>query len=307
MRERHAGPYDTRMSNPLTAPIRFWKMHGAGNDFVVFDTDALDVSDDRWGALAVEMCDRHQGVGADGIILVQPSTVADRKMRIFNADGSDGVMCVNGIRCFAKYAIDRGLVAPSGGRMTVETGPGIVTVEPFRATDGTVDRVRVTVSVPGLDPAASGVRIEQPGPVLDLPVTVSDAQGESTQHVAIVSMGNPHAVQFIDGAPADYPLHRIGPLMEHHPVFSQRTNYEVVRVVDRAHIDMRVWERGVGETQACGSGACAVVVAARLRGQVDDRVDVRVPGGTLEIEWNGAGAVVLTGPVVRVFESEWTR
>jgi diaminopimelate epimerase len=280
-------------------------MHGAGNDFVVAESDALEVADAEWGRLAVEICDRHKGVGADGLILVMPSKVADRKMRIFNADGSDGVMCVNGIRCFAKFAIDRGMVAAPDGHMTVETGPGVVPVLATRGADGTVERVRVTVGVPALDPAASGVSVEQPAPVLDLPVTTEDPMGPSTQHVAIVSMGNPHAVQFIDGAPADYPLGRIGPLMEHHPVFQQRTNYEVVHVVDRAHLDMRVWERGVGETQACGSGACAAMVAAQLRGDVDERVDVRVPGGTLDIEWNGRDAVVLTGPVVRVFASEW--
>ena len=285
----------------------FWKMHGAGNDFVVVETAALDVSDADWGALAVEVCDRHMGVGADGLILVQPSTVADRKMRIFNADGSDGVMCVNGIRCFTKFSLDRGLVVAPDGRMTVETGPGVIPVQATRAADDTVARVQVTTAVPSLDPAASGVAIEQHEPVLDLPVTITDGQGASTQHVAIVSMGNPHAVQFIDMAPADYPLSRIGPQMEHHAIFTQRTNYEVTRVLDRSHMEMRVWERGVGETMACGSGACAVVVAARLRGEVDDRVDVRLPGGTLEIEWNGHDAVSLTGPAVRVFESEWTR
>ena len=285
----------------------FWKMHGAGNDFVVVETDVLDRPDAEWGALAEQVCDRHRGVGADGLILVQPSMVADRRMRIFNADGSDGVMCVNGIRCFAKFAIDRGLTPAPGDRMHVETGPGIVPVQVSRGADGSVARVRVTVAVPDLDPAASGVAIEQGAPVLDLPVTVTDALGTATQQVAIVSMGNPHAVQFIDDAPDGYPLARIGPLMERHALFAQRTNFEVARVVDRAHIDMRVWERGVGETLACGSGACAAVVAARLRGQVDDRVDVRVPGGTLEIEWNGHDAVSLTGPAVRVFESEWTR
>ena len=295
------------MKSPVNAPFSFWKMHGAGNDFVVVQTDARDMPDAEWGALAVRVCDRHLGIGADGLILVQPSRVADRKMRIFNADGSDGVMCVNGIRCFAKFAIDRGLVAAPDGHMTVETGPGVVPVQAFRAEDGTVARVQVTVAVPSLDPAASGVAAAPSGPLLDLPVTVTDVQGDATQHVAIVSMGNPHAVQFIAGAPADYPLSRIGPLMEHHAVFTQRTNYEVVRVIDRAHIEMRVWERGVGETMACGSGACAAVVAARLRGDVDDRVDVRVPGGTLEIEWNGHDPVSLTGPAVRVFESEWTR
>jgi diaminopimelate epimerase len=211
------------MKSPVNAPFAFWKMHGAGNDFVVVETEVLDVSDAEWGDLAIEVCDRHMGVGADGLILVQPSSVADRKMRIFNADGSDGEMCVNGIRCFTKFAIDRGLVAAPDGRMVVETGPGLIPVHAFRGADGTVERVQVTAAVPNLDPAASGVHVEAAAPVLDLPVTTADAQGDSTQHVAIVSMGNPHAVQFIDGAPADYPLHRIGPLMEHHAVFTQRT------------------------------------------------------------------------------------
>src|SRR5690606_2808625 len=131
------------------------------------------------------------------------------------------------------------------------------------------------------------------------------ALGESEQRVALVSMGNPHAVQFIQDAPAGYPLHRLGPLMERHPAFQQRTNYEVVRVLDRNTLEMRVWERGGGETLACGSGACAVMVAAHVRGQVDDTVDVRLPGGTLLIEWPGAGHVNLTGPAEKVFESEW--
>ena len=295
------------MSSPIPTPFEFWKMHGAGNDFVVVETDRLDISDAAWGELAIEVCDRHMGVGADGLILVQPSTEADLKMRIFNADGSDGEMCVNGIRCFTKYAIDRGLVDRPNDRMTVETGPGIMPVQGFRGADDLIERVQVTAAVPSLDPRASGVTIGAAGPVLDLPVTTTDAQGDSTQHVAIVSMGNPHAVQFIDVAPEEYALSRIGPLMEHHAVFTQRTNYEVTRVLDRSHMEMRVWERGVGETMACGSGACAVVVAARLRGEVDDRVDVRLPGGTLEIEWNGHDAVSLTGPAVSVFESEWNR
>jgi diaminopimelate epimerase len=287
------------------SPLAFWKMHGAGNDFVVAETDALDVSDASWGQLAIAVCDRHFGVGADGLILVQPSEVADRKMRIFNADGSDGEMCVNGIRCFTKYCLDRGLVDVPDGRMIVETGPGLVPVEATRDADGLVASVRVTVREPDLDPAASGVAIEQAGPVLDLCITTEDELGTSTQNVAVVSMGNPHAVQFIDVAPAEYPLERIGPLMERHPLFQQRTNYEVARVLDRSTIEMRVWERGVGETLACGSGACAVVVAARELGRVGDVVDVRLPGGTLHIEWPGEGAVVLSGPVVKVFESEW--
>lgn len=291
----------------IPASFPFWKMHGAGNDFVVAEMPLLDVTDEAWGQLAIAVCDRHFGVGADGLILVQPSTSADRKMRIFNADGSDGEMCVNGIRCFVKYCFDRGLVANASGEMVVETGPGPMHCVATFAADGTVERVRVTAAVPDLDPAASGVSVEQPAPVLDLPVSVQDAAGTAEQRVAIISMGNPHAVQFIEGAPEDYPLHRVGPLMEHHPVFRHRTNYEVTRVLDRSTMEMRVWERGVGETMACGSGACAVMVAAHVQGLVEDAVDVRLPGGTLRIEWPGEGHVTLTGPAVKVFESEWSR
>lgn len=295
------------MQHLIPSPLPFVKMHGAGNDFVVAEVPLLDVTDEEWGALAIEVCDRHFGVGADGLILVQPSTSADRKMRIFNADGSDGEMCVNGIRCFVKFCFDRGLVTNADGKMVVETGPGPMHCVAFFGEDGKVERVQVTAAVPDLDPAASGVSIEQPAPILDLPVTTQDALGESVQRVALVSMGNPHAIQFIDVAPEEYPLHRIGPQMEHHPLFQYRTNYEVTRVLDRSHMEMRVWERGVGETLACGSGACAVMVAAHVQGWVDDAVDVRLPGGTLRIEWSGEGNVTLTGPAQQVFESEWTR
>ncbi|MPZ99071.1 MAG: diaminopimelate epimerase [Dehalococcoidia bacterium] len=283
----------------------FWKMHGTGNDFVVMRADDLSVPDGRWSKLATAVCDRHLGVGADGLILVQPSDVADRKMRIFNADGSDGVMCVNGIRCFVKFCLDQGLVDSPSGAMRVETNTGVQETQATRGADGLVEVVRIVVGVPELDPASVGVSIEQAMPVTAMPVTVEDALGATTVNVALVSMGNPHAVNFIEGSPRDYPLERIGPLVEHHTAFADRTNYEVVRVTARDHLEMRVWERGVGETLACGSGACAVVVAARVLGYVDDQVDVAVPGGILHIEWDGEGAVVLTGPVARVFTAEW--
>ncbi|MDA0365110.1 MAG: diaminopimelate epimerase [Chloroflexi bacterium] len=282
--------------------LPFWKMHGTGNDFVLMASDEPDA---RWPELAIAICDRHFGVGADGLILVLPSKTADRRMRIFNADGSEAEMCGNGIRCFVKYCLDGGVVRSPDGTMTVETIPGVLTARATFAADGTVDRVRVGMGVPDFEPAHVGVRIEQPAPVTDMPVTVRDDRGEESVTVALVSMGNPHAVSFIDGAPADYPLERVGPLMEHHPAFAHRTNFEVVRVRDRAHVDMRVWERGVGETLACGSGACAVVAAARTLARVDDAVAVALPGGVLEIEWDGAGEISLTGPATRVFVSEW--
>ncbi len=284
--------------------LPFWKMHGTGNDFVLMESDRVD---DGWPELAVAICDRHFGVGADGLILVLPSDVADRRMRIFNADGSEAEMCGNGIRCFVKYCFDRRLVTSTDGAMTVETVPGVLTARATFAADGTVERVRVGMGVPDFEPAHVGVHVEQAAPVTDLQVTVHDDRGAETVHVTLVSMGNPHAVEFIDGAPADYPLERHGPLVEHHELFAHRTNFEVAHVGDRSHVTMRVWERGVGETLACGSGACAVVAAARTLGTVDERVAVAVPGGVLEIEWDGTHEVTLTGPAARVFTSEWER
>jgi diaminopimelate epimerase len=284
--------------------LPFWKMHGTGNDFVLMEATEPDGA---WSELAVAICDRHFGVGADGLILVLPSEAADRRMRIFNADGSEAEMCGNGVRCFVKYCFDRGLVPTDSGAMTVETIPGVLQARGTFGPDGKVERVRVSMGAPNLDPASVGVHIEQRPPVTNLPLTVTDDRGAHTVHVALVSMGNPHAVSFIEEAPRDYPLERLGPLVEHHELFAHRTNFEIVRVLDAAHIEMRVWERGVGETLACGSGACASVVAARTLGRVGDRVDVAMPGGTLEIEWDGTGEVSLSGPAARVFASEWER
>ena len=301
LRARLPHRYDDWMSK-----LPFWKMHGAGNDFVVFEPVAgTPGADGDWSGLATAICDRHLGVGADGLIIVLPSEVADRRMRIINADGSEAEMCVNGIRCFAKYCLDLGLVAAPDGAMTVDTLSGVVPVQATRDAGGAVCAVRLELAAPELEPASVGVQMEQAAPVLDLPVTISGAGVDRTMPVALVSMGNPHAVQFIEERPAEYPLELVGPRVEHHSLFANRTNFEVVQVADRSHIDMRVWERGVGETQACGSGACAVMVAAHIRGEVDDRVDVRLPGGTLNIEWAGEGPVTLTGPVTEVFKAEW--
>ena len=288
--------------------LEFWKMHGAGNDFLVLEPSPVPPADDAgWAQLAIEACDRHEGVGADGVIVVLPSERADRRMQVINADGSEAEMCVNGIRCFVKYCLDRGLVASQDGSMSVDTLSGIVETRATRGADGLVESVRLTLAPPDLDPTSVGVQIEQEPPVTDLPLTVSGGGYDETFPVTLVSMGNPHAVRFIDTSPDDYPLLRAGPLVEHHSLFANRTNYEVIQVRDRAHLDMRVWERGVGETQACGSGACAAVVAARLREAVDDEVAVTVPGGTLHIEWSGAGPISLAGPAAKVFEAVWER
>jgi diaminopimelate epimerase len=290
--------YD-ELTMPEALPVfDFWKLHGTGNDFVVVEPRQLDAD---WPAVARAVCDRHFGVGADGLILVMPSDVADRRMAIYNADGSDGVMCGNGVRCFVKFLHDRGVVPAGDGPVTIETGVGVLQAMTTLDGDGKVARVRVAMGVPALEPAALGVQIEQAAPVLDLPLKAAN----EALSLTLVSMGNPHAVQFIDGPPADYELARIGPAVERHGLFANRTNFEVVRVVDRSTVEMRVWERGVGETLACGSGACAAAVASRLHGRVDDRVEVRLPGGSLNIEWDGSGEASLEGPAAFVFASRW--
>jgi len=295
------------------ANLPFWKMHGAGNDFVVTEppTSGAASSEAAWPAIARAICDRHAGVGADGLLLVLPLTVGDRRMRIFNADGSEAEMCGNGIRCFVRYLLDRGVVEAPDDRVRVETIPGVLTAEATRDAAGHVASVRVSMGRPVFEPAALGAEVEQAAPVLDLPLSVTPDDGTAEGGAAIelpvtlVSMGNPHAVTFLETPPAEYPLARVGPAVEHHPLFAHRTNVEVVRVLDRGALEMRVWERGVGETQACGSGACAAVVAARLHGRVGDDVQVRVPGGTLTVGWDGEGEVTLEGPVVHVFSAEW--
>ena len=279
-------------------------MHGAGNDFVVTagdDAAHLARSDEAWSALAERVCDRHVGVGADGLIAVLPSDVADRRMRIFNPDGSEAEMCGNGIRCLVKFVLDQDDDLRARGSLRVETLAGVLDAVASPGADGTVARVRVSMGEPHFAPEDLGALVEQAPPVLALPLEAAGTE----QTVTLVSMGNPHAVAFIDAPVEAFDLERIGPAIEHHPVFSNRTNFEVVRVRDRGSIDMRVWERGVGETLACGSGACAAAVASRLHGFVGDRVDVHVPGGTLGIGWDGAGEVSLEGPATLVFASTW--
>ena len=276
----------------------FWKMQGTGNDFVVVEPGEAAAD---WGAVAQAVCDRHLGVGADGLILVLPSATADRRMRMFNPDGSEAEMCGNGIRCFAKFALDRGAVQPVDGALRVETATGVLEVRPTLDDAGRVDRALVSMGVPAFAPAELGAAVEQAPPILELPL---EAAGERLS-LTLVSIGNPHAVQFVDRTPSEYELDRVGPAVERHPLFANRTNFEVVRVLDRTHIEMRVWERGAGETLACGSGACAAVVAARLRGLVDDSVEVTLPGGVLRVAWDGEGEVQLEGPAKRVFAGRW--
>jgi diaminopimelate epimerase len=282
--------------------MKFTKMQGAGNDYVYVDARHLDQD---WPQVSRAISDRHFGVGSDGLILIMDSDVAHLRMRMFNADGSEGEMCGNGIRCFAKYAIERGIVSPPKEGLTVETLAGIRTVAPVYQ-GRRVSGARVSMGQPRLDAQEVPVNLDpsmgfRRGPVLKYPVRIRDVQLPCT----FVSMGNPHAVTFIDQPVREFPLHTIGPLVEHHPMFPRRINFEIVNLAGPGKVTARVWERGSGETQACGTGACAIAVAGRLLGLTGDVVDITLPGGTLTIQWDGAGEVFLEGPAVEVFNGEW--
>ena len=277
--------------------MHFLKMQGTGNDFVVVDGLKNGAASHDWTALAKAMCDRHFGVGSDGLLLVEPSEQADFRMRMWNPDGSESEMCGNGIRCFGKYLYDAGLVERQ--EMKVETGAGVLDLL-VHTRGGVADRVTVSMGVPEFRPeripvAVAGERafdVSVPGVGLD--VTVSCA-----------SMGNPHAVMFLDGPVADFPLETVGPKVEHHKLFPRRVNFEVVQRRAPGELDVRVWERGAGITLACGTGACAVAAVARAKGLTGDRTMVHLPGGALELEWDGRGEILMTGPAALVFEGNW--
>ncbi|MDI6856705.1 MAG: diaminopimelate epimerase [Dehalococcoidia bacterium] len=306
--------------------MKFAKMQGAGNDFVLVEAKG----DERhWPHLALRMCDRHFGIGADGLVLVLPSAEADVGMRIFNADGSEAEMCGNAVRCLAKYAVERGLVRPKEGKLSVGTVAGILPVQ-VMGEGGKVERARVGMGAPRFRPEEVPTLIDAQPPLVNAPVEIDlgaagseaplsmerlldiargPASAERSDRLIIpltcLSMGNPHAVYFLPGPVAGYPLAEMGPRVERHPLFPSRTNFTVASVIDRGRMEARVWERGVGITLACGSGTCAAMVAARLQGLVDDVVDITLPGGTLRAEWDGAGQVFLSGPAAMVFEGEW--
>jgi diaminopimelate epimerase len=279
----------------MNKSLKFSKMQGAGNDFVIVDARSLDMD---WKSLAVNVCRYHFGVGADGFILVMNSSEADLKMRVFNTDGSEPQICGNGLGCFAKFAVDRGIV--SGPSLSVETPAGVKIIETSQKA-GKVASARVNMGQPRLKTADVPVAIVMDGPVLDHSLKF----GSRTLKASAVSMGNPHAVCFIDEKVESFPLSEIGPLMEHHKLFPQRTNFEVVNVVDEGTLRARVWERGVGETLACGSGACAAAIVAHLKRTTKDIVDIILPGGTLTVTWDGKSDVFLEVPMEEVFTGEY--
>ena len=272
--------------------MKFWKMHGLCNDYIVIDNRNLQISDAEAVESAKKLCERRFSVGADGLLLVGTSTLADVKMRIFNADGSEAEMCGNGIRCFAKYCYENNIARKS--ELTVETLAGVkrtwLTVE-----DDTVVSVMVDMGTPTLD--RSAIPMLGTGTCINENLQVDEEQYK----VTCLSVGNPHCIIFVD-ALDDFPVERVGPKIENHRLFPKKTNVEFAQVLNRNELKVRVWERGCGETLACGTGACAAAVAGNLLQKIGNKAKVHLLGGDLEVEY--AERLFLSGPATKVFEGK---
>lgn len=278
--------------------MRFTKMQGCGNDYVYVDLFQEKIAGDM-SKLAVAIADRHFGVGGDGMILICPSERGDAKMRMFNADGSESEMCGNGLRCVAKYVYDHGIARKES--LAIETGRGVLTVD-LEIKSGKAQKVRVDMGEPILEAAKIPTTL-----IGTPPIEQTVRYGTNAADVlalTCVSMGNPHAVAFVPEI-TDWHVLQIGPLIEKDDAFPRRVNVEFVRVNSRTDADMRVWERGSGETLACGTGACAVAVAGILTNRFDRKVTIHLVGGDLVIEWGDNNHVYKTGPAVEVFSGEW--
>lgn len=287
----------TSSAKKATEVIRFTKMHGIGNDYIYIN--CMESTPDRLPELAIEMSDRHFGVGGDGIVLICPSEVADFKMRMFNNDGSEARMCGNASRCIARYVHDHGLTDQR--RISLETLSGIKVLSLNMNSGGEVESVTVDMGepefTPGLIPVvtASERMVEE-----DVETSCGDVK------VTAVSMGNPHGVIFVDRI-EDVDFDTLGPELESHDIWPDRANIEFLEVISRSEAIMRVWERGTGETLACGTGACASAVAAILTGRCDRKVTIHLRGGNLEIEWGEDGHVMMTGGATEVFDGIYRR
>ena len=274
--------------------MKFTKMHGIGNDYVYVNCFKEEVPDPS--QTAIKVSDRHFGIGSDGLILIKPSDVADGKMEMYNADGSQGAMCGNGIRCVAKYMYDYGLTDKTS--ISVETKSGIKYLD-LTVENGKVSTVKVNMGAPILKAADIPVLCDTEQ-MIDQPVTVDGKEWKMT----CVSMGNPHAITYIEDV-KNLDIEKIGPKFENHPIFPDRVNTEFVKVIDRKTVEMRVWERGSGETLACGTGACATAVACILNGLTEDEVTVKLLGGDLTIFWDRKeNLVYMTGSATTVFDGE---
>ena len=274
--------------------IKFTKMHGLGNDYVYID--AIHQNIEKESSLAQFVSNRNFGIGSDGLILICKSEIANFKMRMFNADGSEAEMCGNGIRCVGKFVYDKGLTNKT--EVTIETLAGVKTLQ-LNVEQGKVKSVKVDMGEPILTPKEIPVIAEEE-PVKNLKLKAKDKEFT----VTCVSMGNPHAITFVENT-KEFDVETYGKILEVDKAFPNKTNVEFIEIVDKNHINMRVWERGAGETLACGTGACASVVACSLNGLTENKVNVELLGGKLEIEWNKEdNHVYMTGPAVTVFEGE---
>lgn len=284
----------------------FTKLEGAGNDFVLVETS--DTHRD-WSRLAIAACNRHFGIGADGLLLLLPSEAADFRMCMFNPDGSEAEACGNGLRCLVKYVISKKLLDGGGAQESffIETKDGIRKAIANRPA-GRRHNIQVSMGTPRFKAGEIPVALEESDrglvdikSMLSYTITVDDWK----LPLNLVSMGNPHAVYFTEQPVVNFPLARIGPEVEQHGIFPHRVNFEIARLTSRQQIDARVWERGAGETLACGTGACAIAVAARLHGLIESTVAIKLPGGILNVEWDGTGEVLLGGPTEIVFTGQW--
>ncbi|MBP3451440.1 MAG: diaminopimelate epimerase [Agathobacter sp.] len=276
--------------------MKFTKLHGCGNGYIY--VNLFEEKLENPAEMSIKVSDHHFGIGSDGLITIGPSEIADFTMHIYNADGSEAEMCGNGIRCVGKYVYDHGLTDKT--EVAVETGAGIKLLT-LNVEDGRVKTVRVDMGEPIFKPEQIPV-VAEGEMVIQEPITVGDKEWKMT----CVSMGNPHAVVFVDDV-KDFPLEKYGPLFENHERFPKRTNTEFVNVVSRTEAYMRVWERGSAETWACGTGTCATVVACILNGLTDRKVLVHLLGGDLVIEWDEeTNHVFMTGPATEVFSGEYS-
>ncbi|MBU2439584.1 diaminopimelate epimerase [bacterium] len=278
--------------------IDFVKMHGLGNDFILIDCLNKLLGDSSFlSYLAKKLCDRNFGIGADGLILLLPSSKVDLQMRIFNSDGTEAQMCGNGIRCFAKYAYENKLISEI--KFTVETLAGIITPE-LIFKDKEISGVKVDMGIPKLK------RREIPMEGEDTPTVVDETLKIDSKYIfkiTCVSMGNPHCIIFVNDVQS-IPVDEIGPKIENHSLFPEKINVEFIQVVNKKEINFRVWERGVGETLACGTGACAALVASVLNKKSEHQAIIHLTGGDLDIEWIENGSVYMTGPAELVFRGE---
>jgi diaminopimelate epimerase len=281
--------------------IDFVKMHGLGNDFILIDCLNKSLGDSSFlSYLAKKLCDRNFGIGADGLILILSSSREDLRMRIFNFDGSEAEMCGNGIRCFAKYAYENKLVSKIN--FTVETLAGTITPELIfqDIKNKKVVRIKVNMGTPKLR------RREIPMNGEDTPTVVDETlkiNSEQIFKITCVSMGNPHCITFVNDVQS-ISVDKIGTKIENHPLFPEKTNVEFIQVLNRKEINFRVWERGAGETLACGTGACAALVAAVLNKKTDRKATIHLPGGDLDVRWADDGNIYMTGPAELVFKGE---